>query len=221
MYVTSVLKQWKRNLQFWWRNDLLLKKMQSSKVFFEVPFLRISGHWDYSVRNEGSLEGASAGKVEVPPVPKVIIKNQIETFFQNKWQIRWKNLGSCRQTKFWISKPGIMGKQIQMLGRATLSNVIQALTGHNYLNYHCSQMDRSLPETCRFCGEGHEEFIHLARECPALAKELAVCYWMPSSGNIVKWVFERWKYIWPNLFKAFLYCRSEVPKDNSSSLYVA
>ncbi len=64
-----------------------------------------------------------------------------------------------------------MGKQIQMLGRATLSNVIQALTGHNYLNYRCSQMDRSLSETCRFCGEGCEEFIHLAHECPALAKE--------------------------------------------------
>ncbi len=71
----------------------------------------------------------------------------------------------------WISKPGIMGKQIQMLRRATLSNVIQALTGHNYLNYHGSQMDRSLSETCRFCGEGREEFIHLAHECPALAKE--------------------------------------------------
>ena len=129
------------------------------------------GHEPNEVADTLAKEGASTGKVEALLVPKVIIRNQIETLFQNKWQIRWKNLSSWRQTKFWISKPGIMGKQIQMLGQATPSNVIQALTGHNYLNYHCSQMDRSLSETCRFCGEGHEEFIHLTCECPALAKD--------------------------------------------------
>ncbi len=58
-----------------------------------------------------------------------------------------------------------------MLGQATLSNVMQVLMGHNYLNYHCSQMDISLSETCRSCGEGHEEFTHLAHECPTLTKE--------------------------------------------------
>ncbi len=89
------------------------------------------GHEPNEEADTLAKEGASTGKVEAPPVPKAIIRNQIETFFQNKWKIRWKNLNSCRQTKFRISKPGIMDKQIQVLGQATLTNVIQALMGHN------------------------------------------------------------------------------------------
>ncbi len=46
------------------------------------------GHEPNEVADTLAKEGASAGIVEVPPVPKVIIRNQMETFFQNKWQIR-------------------------------------------------------------------------------------------------------------------------------------
>ena len=43
--------------------------------------------------------------------------------------------------------------------------------GHNYLNYHHRIVGNFSEQICRFCGEEREEFIHLACECPALARE--------------------------------------------------
>ncbi len=60
--------------------------------------------------------------------------------------------------------PGIMGKEVNLLGHATLSTFIQALTGHNYLNYHCSKVNKFPTENCYFCEEECKEFVHLARE---------------------------------------------------------
>ena len=53
----------------------------------------------------------------------------------------------------------------------TLSTVLQALTGHNYLNYLHYIAGNFSKQNCRFCGEGREEFIHLVCGCPALAME--------------------------------------------------
>ncbi len=41
--------------------------------------------------------------------------------------------------------------------------------GHNYLNYH-HNIGSISEQTCHFCGESREEFMHLACECPALAR---------------------------------------------------
>ncbi len=89
-------------------------------------------------------KGATTESVDTPPNLKVV-KNLIEIFFHNRWSSRWKQLNSCRQAKFWISELGILGKQI--FRWVTQSTVIQALTGHNYLNYHCSKVNRSHAET--------------------------------------------------------------------------
>ncbi len=64
-----------------------------------------------------------------------------------------------------------MGKDVNLLGCATLSAVVQALMGHKYLNYHCSKVDKFPTENCCFCGEEHREFVHLVLECPALTRE--------------------------------------------------
>ena len=98
-------------------------------------------------------------------------KRAIQDLFHKKWRECWKHLTTCCQTKYWIDDPGSLGDATARLDRLTLSTVLQALTGHNYLNYHHHIAGNSSEQNCRFCGEGREEFIHLACECPALATE--------------------------------------------------
>ncbi len=50
-------------------------------------------------------------------------------------------------------------------------NVIQALMRCNYFNYHRSNVDNFSDVKCRFCQEVRKELIHLAWECPTLARE--------------------------------------------------
>ncbi len=66
---------------------------------------------------------------------------------------------------------------IHAQGRTKLSLFMQALTSNNYVNYHTFKVDGFSMASCRFCGEGHEEFIHLACKCPSLTfKHLGVLY---------------------------------------------
>ncbi len=46
---------------------------------------------------------------------------------------KWGHHPSCRQTKLWIQTPGAVGRLPIRLDRGKLGQIIQALTGHNYL----------------------------------------------------------------------------------------
>ncbi len=103
------------------------------------------------------------------PVGDLTEKWKVKDLFYDKWKTRWSDLSTCCQTKFWIEDPGCLGDALARLDRPTLGLAIQAITGHNYLNYH-HNIGSISEQTCRFCKESREEFIHLACECPALAR---------------------------------------------------
>ena len=63
-------------------------------------------------------------------------KRAIKDLFHNRWRERWKHLTICCPTKHWIDDPGSIGDATAHLDHLTLSTVLQALTGHNQLNYH-------------------------------------------------------------------------------------
>ncbi len=86
--------------------------------------------------------------------------------------MRWTHLPTCRQTKFWLRDPGSPGDALACLDRLTLDLALQAIPGQNYLNYHHNIVGKISEQICRFCGEEHEEFIHLACECSTLARVL-------------------------------------------------
>ncbi len=75
-----------------------------------------------------------------------------------------------RQTKYWIDDPGSIGNATACLDCLALSTVLQALTSHNYLNYHHYIVGKFSEQICWF-KEECKEFIHLMCECPALAME--------------------------------------------------
>ena len=98
-------------------------------------------------------------------------KRAIPDLFHNRWRERWKHLTTCHQTKYWIDDPSSIGNATADLDHLTLSIVLQALIGHNYLNYHHHIAGNFSEQICRFYKEECEEFIHLLCECPALATE--------------------------------------------------
>ncbi len=106
-------------------------------------------------------------------------KRAIQDLFHERWREHWKHLTTCRQAKYWIDDPGGIGDAMARLDRLTLSTVLQALTGHNYLNYHHHIAGNFSERKCRFCGEGCEEFMHLVcedpRELPHLKNITLLC----------------------------------------------
>ena len=50
--------------------------------------------------------------------------------------------------------------------RMQLGRFIRIITGHNNLLYHRSNTNPDIDQTCRFCDETRETFIHLFSDCP-------------------------------------------------------
>ncbi len=96
-------------------------------------------------------------------------KRAIKDLFHDRWRECWKHLTTCCQTKYRIDDPSSIGDATAHLDHLTLSIVLQALTSHNYLNYHHYIAGNFSKQICRFCKEECEEFIHLV--CPSLAME--------------------------------------------------
>ncbi len=98
-------------------------------------------------------------------------KRAIHDLFHDRWRACWKHLTTCLQTTYWIDNPGSIGNAMACLDCLSLSIVLQALTGHNYLNYHHYIAGNFSEQICRFYKEDREELIHFMCECPGLAME--------------------------------------------------
>ncbi len=97
-------------------------------------------------------------------------KRAIKDLFHERWRECW-HLTTCCQAQYWIDNPGSIDNATARLDCLAFSIVLQALTGHNYLNYHHYIVGNFSEQICRFCKEEHEEIIYLVCECPALATE--------------------------------------------------
>ncbi len=86
-------------------------------------------------------------------------KREIKNLFYGRWKVRLTHLLTCCQTKFWLEDPGSLGDALAHLDRITLGLALQAMTGHNYLNYHHNIVGNISEQICQFCWEEHEEFI--------------------------------------------------------------
>ena len=49
-----------------------------------------------------------------------------------------------------------------------MTNLVRAITGHNFLGKHQNIIDHTISKVCRFCNEDTETFHHFITECPSL-----------------------------------------------------
>ncbi len=97
-------------------------------------------------------------------------KREIKDLSYDRWKMRWTCLLTCCQAKFWLEDPGSLDDALACLDHLTLDLALQARMGHKYLNYHHDMVGSISKETCQFCLEECEQFIHHECKCPALAR---------------------------------------------------
>ena len=102
------------------------------------------------------------------PVPQTVLNSKMREFFERLWNTRWNALDTCRQTKHWFPKVD-RARSIALFrktNRKEYGNVIQLISGHNFLRRHEALVHPGQDSSCRLCGEKEETVFHLVIECP-------------------------------------------------------
>ncbi len=149
--VQTVLRVWGRNQSNW---------DGSGSGYVRGHLLRGD-----KILNAVDLEGDCTGEKE------------IKDLFYDRQKMKWTCFSACRQTKFWLEDHSSLGDALACLDHRTLGLALQAITGHNYLNYHHNIVGNISEQIYQFCWEEHEEFIHLVCKCPALARVCQDTVW--------------------------------------------
>ena len=132
---------------------------------------------------------------ETPKLAKAVMHKEIDNMHIRRWEDMWNEVIGCRQTRAWFPtgpRPRF-SKDIVQLPRIIVSQMVQLITGHAYLNRHQAIIDDSerqriiaandhdnadddgnaiidAPDPkCRLCKVGEETPIHLLTDCNAVA----------------------------------------------------
>ena len=99
---------------------------------------------------------------------KPALKQAVQVWGNKIWDRRWRSLKTCSQTKSWF--PFLREDRsplICRLSRTDFGLMIHFITGHNYLRRHRKVMGLGEDTSCRLCGEGIEDSLHLWENCKA------------------------------------------------------
>ena len=128
--------------------------------------------------------GTACNNLHSVPTPIKHYYHKIAQRTHAMWRRRWKAEPSCRQTRQMLPEPNeIFSKYLISLPRQDTSLLLQFITGHNYLNYHLFNTQRSITPTCRLCHESDETSWHILAECPRL--------FMTRCSILCAWVIEK------------------------------
>ena len=144
--------------------------------------------------NEAADQLAKAGATadlgsHTLPVSRKVLKGLIDEYLIKQWTQRWETYTEALETKYWFPQPNKSAAMGLLRGvdRALYCKVVQAITGHCYLNYHHNVRVSNLPaETakCRFCGASKETPKHLVSECDALWREVSGSFLVSHLHNV-------------------------------------
>ena len=102
-------------------------------------------------------------------MPRCEAVGKIKTHYKKEWDTRWRNNGSCRQTKLFI--PHVTSRNVHKLinySRKSLNLLVQVITGHALVAYHMGKWLPQLDKTCNLCREDEETTSHIYFECPVM-----------------------------------------------------
>ena len=114
-------------------------------------------------------QGTTNTTILTIPTPRSHAKAYLKHLFLALWTKEWETCPEGRQTKLYHpSQNTTKANKLIQWARLKLGRYIRAVTGHNNLLYHLSNMDPNISPICRFCLQANEEFFHLATDCPPL-----------------------------------------------------
>lgn len=138
----------------------------------EVVIKWIKSHSDFTGNEAADAEAKSGSRsniMEAIPSPSNAFKTTLREKLEKRWNQQWKASETCRQTKiFFPVIDKAKSKRLVGLSRKELSEMVQIISGHNWLRKHESLIDPEVDPTCRLCREEEETSYHLIGECPTL-----------------------------------------------------
>ena len=113
----------------------------------------------------------------------------ISTFINGKieaiWEERWRNGKDARQTLIFFPTLNLSkSKKIRKMDRKDISNMVRAITGHDFRRRHQALMEGEGVSACRLCGEEEESSSHLVDGCPRLAGKRMEVFGTPPGSAV-------------------------------------
>ena len=145
-----------------------LNQVQHQQMVFVWTRAHVGTHGNEEA-DKLAKEGTTLETITPVPAPACSRNNLVEQGIRKLWQREWEVYPDARQSKIYYPKINKnKAKHTILWNKMQLGRLIRAVTGHNNLLYHLSNMDNQISPICRFCLEENEEFQHLAMDCPAL-----------------------------------------------------
>ena len=143
-----------------------------------------AGHGGNVRADSAALRGAQDSSLMVldpPALPKATIHLECRNMVYSIWRDEWAALppNECRQTKLWFPngpRPRL-SYSILRLPRVACGQMIQFMTGHNFLKRHQAIIDKSDNKACSFCDSGEDETTeHIMSHCNRFATLRQLCF---------------------------------------------
>ena len=134
----------------------------------------IKAHFGFTGNEMADQEAKSGTKKiveeKIPP-PYRMALSKIEEATRQLWDQRWTQSSECRQTKQWFTATNnSLSKKLMRTSRHQLGQIVQLVTGHNFLRYHQNLVNNDINPLCRMCCEADETSYHIVCKCPAFWK---------------------------------------------------
>ena len=131
------------------------------------------GHDGNELADELAKEGAEGvgnGPTIMVGSSNKVVSSLVNAKMIEKWNDRWENGKDARQTRIFFPTVNLSkSNKIRKMNRKDISNMVRAITGHDFRRRHQALMEGGGVSTCRLCGEEDETSNHLVDRCPRLA----------------------------------------------------
>ena len=168
-------------------------KAHSEKRSINIKWIKAHiGHPGNEMADELAKDGAS-GLGNGPPIQvgssNKVISSEVNAKMEELWKIRWEQGKDARQTRIFFPTINLSkSKKIRKMNRKNVSNMVRAITGHDFRRRHQTLMEGEGNNMCRLCGEEEESSSHLVDRCPRLqAKRMEVFGTPPGSAVSPIW----------------------------------
>ena len=151
------------------------------------------GHDINEAADSLAKEGGRLNLIPAPiPVSRAVFKQLLGAHVEKLWDLRWRTYFGAKETKIWFPHPNKKSALalIRESDRGLLCKVIQAVTGHCYLNYHHNVRVAKLPmeeAKCRFCGYIKETPFHVIASCDAFWRQRQDAFLQVSLSECPDW----------------------------------
>ena len=150
--------------------------LQMLSVNNRVRLSWVPGHSNIAgneMADKMAREGSDAvycGPEPFLPLTASTTKSVTKKWADNAHKKHWESVSTCRQSKLWLVEPTLkVTRHLLRLSRATLRNLVSAITGHGNFRKHLHRMRLAESPFCGGCELEDETAFHIICECPSFS----------------------------------------------------